>query len=147
MDGKTNLRVYNRTKYDIGVTLQNGQQPNIMSGSFIMLTADEICQIDSRARGRKPFSSNELVAVDGTGKELTLEELGGYTDARSTKHFDDEEIETNLRKSNNQIKKWLDGITDPVELHSVLSVAENLDLQQSKLNLIKEKLPAAEMPE
>lgn len=145
MDGSIRLRVYNKTKYDIGVTLQSGQQPNIMAGSFIMLTADEICQIDGNARGRKPFSSGELVAVDGNGKELSLEELGGYTDARSTKHFEDAEIEANLKKSGNQIKKWLEDITDPVEIHSILKVAEGMDLQQSKIALIKSKISGNEI--
>lgn len=140
MDGNIRLRVYNRTKYDIGVTLLSGQQPNIVAGNFITLSADDICFIDGNTRGRKPFSSGELVAVGNDGKELTLEELGGYTDPKTVKHFDDSEIEANLKKSVNQIKKWLETITDPVELDSIKVAAEAMDLPQSKLNVINSKI-------
>ena len=141
MDKDTRVRVYNKTKYDIGVRLQNGQQPNIIAGTPITLTIDDIVYIDSTARHRKPFSSGELVAVDDNGKELTLEEIGGFTDVRSTKHFDDAEIESNLKKSANKIREWLDTIKDPVEFHSIVQVAKGLDLPQSKMNIIREKLP------
>lgn len=136
----TRYRVINKTTYSIGLTLQNGQQPNIIPGSFITLTGDEICQVDSMSRGRKPFSSGELAISDGV-REYTLEEINGFTDPSVTKHYQEDEVETNLKKSANQIKKWLEDINDPVELYSIMDKAEKMDLPQSKLSAVRAKIP------
>ena len=136
------FRVYNRCGYDIGVTLTSGQQPIIRAGSFLPLSVNDILYLETIARGKKkPFSSRELVPVSDDGKDLTLEDLGGYTDTYSEKHFGEEEISANLKKSAKQIEVWLSGIEDTIELHAILEIAEKMDLPNSKMKLIKAKLP------
>lgn len=141
MDNSKTFQVRNKCGYDIGVTLTTGQQPNIRKGSFLPLSANEILYIESIARGRRPFSSGELEIVDDGGKKLKLEDLGGYTDTYTEKHFSKEEISANLKKSAKQIENWLEGITDPVELHAIKETADEMDLPSSKLKVLQEKLP------
>lgn len=141
MNGDTKLRVYNRCNYDIGVTLTSGQKPNIRKGSFLPLSVDDILYIESIARGRKPFSSKELVPVSESGQDLSLEDLGGYTDTYTEKHFSETEIEAKLSKSAKQIETWLKDIDDPVELHAIAEKASSMDLTGSKLKVIQNKVP------
>lgn len=146
MDGSKVFRVFNRCGYDIGVTLTSGVQPIIRAGSFLPLTVNDILYLETIARGKKkPFSSKELVAVSDDGKDLTLEELGGYTDTYSEKHFSTEEISANLKKSAKQIEAWLEKIEDVIELNSILDVAKSMDLPTSKMKVIMAKLPEADV--
>lgn len=140
MNGDTKIRVENRCNYDIGVTLTSNQKPNIRAKSFLPLSVDDILYIESIARGRKPFSSGELVPVLN-GKDLKLEDLGGYTDTYTEKHFGEEEIRANLNKSVKAIETWLADIEDPVELHAIKEVSDTMDLPKSKLRLIQAKIP------
>lgn len=143
ISGDVKFRVENRCKYDIGVTLTSNQKPNIRANSFLPLSVDDILYIESIARGRKPFSSGELVAVKD-GRDWTLEELGGYTDTYVEKHFNDEEIHNNLSKSAKAISAWLETINDPIELHAIKEVADAMDLPQSKVKILKTKMPNAD---
>ena len=145
MDGSKIFRVENRCNYDIGVTLTSGQQPNIRKGSFLPLSVNDILYIESIAKRRRPFSSGELVPVSDDGKELTLEDLGGYTDTYAAKHFDKSEITANLKRSAKQIGAWLSGIEDPVELHAIKEVVDEMDLPLSKMKILQEKLPDVDL--
>lgn len=141
MDGEKRFRVYNRCKYDIGVTLTSGQQPNIKAGSFLPLTVNDILYIESLCSKRKFFSANMLVAVSDDGKDLSLEDLGGYSDEDSLPHMNDEEIISALKKPLKSFESWLNKIDDPEELHAVYVVAKGMDLPASKLKTLKAKAP------
>ena len=146
MDGMKMFRVYNRCNYDIGITLSSGQQPIIRANSFLPMTVNDILYLESIARGKKkPFSSKELVAVDDTNKELTLEDIGGYTDTYSEKHFGEKEITSNLKKSAKQIETWIAEIDDPSELYAIHKIAKEMDLPSSKMKLIEAKIPDPDM--
>lgn len=141
MDGSKTFRVYNRCNYDIGVTLTSGQQPIIRQGSFLPLSVNDILYLESIATTRRPFSSGELVAVSDDGKDLKLEDLGGYTDTYTEKHYDKDEIMSNLKKTAKQIETWLEKIDDPVELYEIARIAKEMDLSNSKMKPIKDKIP------
>lgn len=146
MDGFKMFRVYNKCNYDIGVTLSSGQQPIIRVGSFLPMTVNDILFLESIARGKKkPFSSRELVIVDENNKELTLEDLGGFTDTYSQKHFGEKEITANLKKTAKQIESWLAEIEDPAELYAIYKLAKEMDLASSKMKLIEAKIPDPDM--
>jgi hypothetical protein len=146
MDGSKVFRVFNRCGYDIGVTLTSGVKPIIRAGSFLPMTVNDILYLETIARGKKkPFSSKELVAVSDDGKDLTLEDLGGYTDTYSEKHFSKDEISANLKKSAKQIEVWLEKIEDVIELNSILDVAKSMDLPTSKMKVIMARLPEADV--
>ena len=141
MDGTALFRVYNNTNYDIGITLTSGQKPVIRHGSFLPLSVNDILYIESTALRSKPFSSKILVVKDNNNKEMSLEDLGGFTDPYAKKHFDADEIAANLEKSTKAVAAWLKTIDDPVELDAIRDMAEKMDLPGSKLKLIQAKVP------
>lgn len=141
MDGTTLFRVYNRTNYDIGVTLTSGLKPVIRNGSFLPLSVNDILYIESTALRSKPFSSKILVIENDNNEELSLEDIGGFSDPYAKKHFDADEIAANLEKSAKSIAAWLKDIEDPIELDAIRDMAEKMDLPGSKLKLIQAKVP------
>ena len=141
MNGEQRYRVWNKCKYDIGVTLINGQQLNIKAGSFQLLTVNDILFIESICNSTKFFSAKMLVPIDNAGKEIPLDELGLYVDENTVTHMDDSEIEAMLKKSVKQIETWLNNIEDMAELHAIFEVAKKLDLSASKLRLLNTKMP------
>lgn len=141
MDGLTLFRVYNNTNYDIGITLASGQKPVVRTGSFLPITVNDILYIESTALRSKPFSSKLLIVKDNNNNELSLEDLGGFTDPYVKKHYDADEIAANLEKSAKHIAAWLKDIEDPIELDAIRDMAEKMDLPQSKLKLIQAKIP------
>jgi len=135
------FRVTNKCKYDIGVTLSNGQNIVINSGSFQLLNSDDIVYIESICSGQKYFAKRMLVAYDHTGKEVPLEQLGAYLEKDENPHMSDEEIEALLKSSISKIKSTLANIEDPAELHGIAEVAKKMDLSTNKLKILQEKLP------
>jgi len=148
MNGDLRYRVYNRCNHAIGVYVNNGQQSlNIKPGSFAVLSVNDILYIESICNHVKFFSAHMLVAVDDNGKDLTLEEIGGFTDESTGKHHSVEEIEANLKKSLNAFKLWINDIDDPVELHEIWEVGKHMDLPASKLKILNAKLPNRDLLE
>lgn len=145
--GEKTFRVFNKCKHDIGVKINNGTQSiNIISGGFVMLSANNILYIENICRRRKFFSAGMLTIVDqDTGKEVTLEEIGGYTNERTEKHHSQEEVAAHLKKSAKQIEAWLDTIKDLAELHEIIAIAKEMDLQASKLRILQARVPAEDL--
>jgi len=141
MDGEKRFRVYNRCKYDIGVYLINGLGINIRAGSFQMLTVNDILYIENLCTKDKFFSSKRLVIVDDSGKELTLDQIGGYQDDSVPQHLNDEEITAMLKKPVKALEAWLADIDSAEELHAIYLIAKEMDLSSSKLKVLKAKLP------
>lgn len=141
MEGEKRFRVYNKCKYDIGVTLMSGQAPNIRAGGFQLLTVNDILYIESLCTRDKFFSTKRLVIMDDNEKELTLDQIGGYPDETVEKHLNDEEIIAALKKPNKAFEAWLEKVNDPEELHAIYDVAQGLDLPSSKLKMLKAKVP------
>lgn len=142
IDQSYKYRVFNKAKYDIGVTLTNGQQPVIKTGAFLPLIADEILYIESVCGPLKLFSEKILVPTDHTGKEYTLEELGGYSYTENTIHMTDEEIQAALKKPLKQFEVWVDSITSPEEQYCVFCIAsQNETLPTNKMNVLRKKMP------
>ena len=146
MDGNTTLRVLNKCKHDIGVTLMNGSTVNIPAGKFVAMTANDVLFIENACRRRKVFSAHMLVALanDGSNKELSLEDLGAYTDEyveENQRHYSDEEIETQLKKPYKAFEAWVKKIEDPVEIDAIIAVAKKYDLAASKMKVLQARVP------
>ena len=139
LNGEKRLRVYNRCKYDIGVTLINGASIAIRAGSFQLLTVNDILYIESICASAKFFSSKMLVAVDDAGKDVAFEQLGLYPDDLAEPHMSDEEITAMLKQSVKKIEAWIETITDPAELDAIYQVAKGMDLPASKLKVLSSK--------
>jgi len=141
MDMTKMYRLYNRCTYDIGVKLSNGQSANVKSNNFILVNAYDILYIDSICNHVKFISAKMLVPVDDTGKDISLEDLGGYTDHDTPVHLNNNEISTMLKKSNKQIEAWLNTIDDPAELHAIFEAVKDMDLPTSKMKILSAKMP------
>ena len=135
------LRVLNKTKFDIGVTLLSGQQIIIRHNSFQLMTPDDIMYVESLCTKKKPFSQRMLVPVDSDGKELTLDQIGLYPDDSHPVYMDDDEIKAALKQTNKKIEAWLEAIEDPAQLYAIAEVAKSMDLPASKLTIIAKKVP------
>lgn len=134
------FRVYNRCKYDIGVTTVDGRQYNIRPNSFTLLTMDDIEFIESICREKKFFGSGMLEVVDASGKKPSLEQINIVPDEEH-RVLTDDEITAALKKSLKAFTEWIDGIDDPVELHAIYTVATTMDLPASKLKVLNAKMP------
>ena len=149
MNGSQTFRVKNKCKYDIGVPLLNGQDVNIPAGSaYIRLSVDDILRIEGMCRKRRVFSAGMLVPMTDDGKELTLEDIGGYTDSytqENQKHLSDEEILQYIKKPNNAFKAWVSKIDDLSELESVIAVAKANDVSASKLKILQSRVPERDL--
>jgi len=145
MNGSQTFRVANKCKYDIGVPLMNGQDVNIPTGSaYIRLSVDDILRIEGMCRKRRVFSAGMLVPMTDDGKELTLEEIGGYTDSytqENQKHLSDEEILQYIKKPNKVFEAWVNKIEDLPELESVIALAKANDVSTSKMKILQARVP------
>lgn len=148
MNSDARYRVYNRCGHSIGVYVNNGQQSlNIRPGSFAVLSVNDILYIESICNRKKFFSSKMLVPVDESGKDLTLEDIGGFTDDGTEKHHSTKEIESNLKKPFPAFKSWISKIEDPVEIHEIWEVGKKMDLPASKLKILNTKMPNRDLLE
>ena len=137
----------NKCKFDIGVTLSNGQNVVIKAGSFQLLNSDDIVYIESICSRQKFFAKRMLVVYDQNNKEVSLDDLGAYFEKDEAPHLSDEEIMAMLKGTPKKIEAALAAIEDPAELHAIAEVAKTMDLPASKLRLIREKIPQAEFLE
>ena len=117
--GEQRFRVYNRCKYDIGVTLLNGASLAIRAGSFQLITVNDILFIESICADRKFFSQRMLVPVNDAGEEVSLDELGIYVDENAPEHLTSDAIKAVLRQAPKKIEAWLESISDPAELDAL----------------------------
>lgn len=138
MTGETRVRVFNRAKYDIGVVLVNGVSFNIKSGSFQIMTINDVVYIESAFQNSKFFTRKLLVAVDEEGNDIDVTNLG-FLYAEDA-HLSDIEISEMLKQSAKKIEAWLDTITDDAELHAIYTVAKDMDLPSSKLKILSSKI-------
>lgn len=134
-------RVYNKCKFDIGATLANQQQIVIKAGAFQLMTADDIVYIESICSRTKYFAKRWLVPMDQDGKEVSAEELGTYIQTDEHPHLSDEEAKALLSKSAKEVKAYLEEEDDPNELHSIATVAKDMNLTADKLKVLKKKVP------
>lgn len=134
-------RVYNRCKFDIGVTLLNGESIMIRPNSFQLMTIDDMLYVESICKRDKYFSQKMLVPTNSNGEELDIQQMGVYMDKNEQAHFNDEQITAMLKQTNKKIEAWLDKIEDPSELYAIAEVAKKMQdvLTASKMNLVKTK--------
>lgn len=136
----TKYRVWNRAKFNIGVKLMNGFEYNIIPGSFIVMTADDILHIETRYPSLALFGKKLLVPTDEKGEPLDLTQIG-MPPAAEDAHQTDDEIIAMLKGSVKKMETWVSEITDPAELHAIYEVAKDVDLPASKIKILKKYMP------
>ena len=129
------INVYNRNKFDIGIKRPDGSSMNIRHGSFDIFSENEInwlmSMCDIFARG--------LLQLDEEYQYLITRM--GIDPKESVHAMTDEEIKTRLSASAKKIEEWLKDINDPIAIDKICKVADTMDLNKSKLQIIKDKVP------
>lgn len=133
------IRVYNDRPYDIGVILLNGQNINIKSGSFTMLSEDDIAFIESQCLYNKKLFGTGKLRMDKVTEEK-VDEIG-IVKSEENFHISIDEIEKKLLGNLANMKKWLATIEDRSYLFEIYTIAKALDLSTSKMKALKELLP------
>ena len=129
------IKVYNDTKYDIGLKDQRGIEFNIKPGTFAMFEKAEVEYFVSLVR--KYFEEPHRLRIDD---QDTLISCGLATEAPSP--VDESFIRKNLQQSVGKVKKYVEAIDDPFVMDTVCDVAISMDLPNSKMELFREKCPA-----
>jgi hypothetical protein len=133
------LRVYNDRPYDIGAVLLNGQSVNIKSGSFTLLSEDDIAFIESQCAYNKKLFGTGKLRIDKATEEK-IDEIG-IVKSEENFHISIDEIEKKLLGGIANLKKWLATIQDKAYLFEIYTIAKSLDLSTSKMKALKDILP------
>lgn len=131
-------RVYNQRKYDVGLLLQNGSERVIHSGSFTLLSRDDIEYLISIAPAL--FEGEKQLSIEDRALAVQL----GVIDSAQAEQMDAETIRKKLGLRAGQLKTWLDGIVEPYLLDAIYDVAMTMDLPASRLQLLQERMPDRE---
>lgn len=132
------IRVYNDRKYAIGLVMPNGVEHAIRSGSFALLSRDDI-----------EYAASIAPALFMGEKQLRLEDRAlaaqlGFIESEQSEMFDTDAITRKLNQRGPQVKAWLERITEPYLLDAICDVAAGMDLPASKLQLLQERMPDRE---
>lgn len=132
-------RVYNVRKYAIGLILPSGAEYAIRSGSFALLSRDEIEYAASIAP--KLFENEKQLKLEDRALAVQL----GFIENETAEDMDAESIRKHLSQRVPQVKAWLEGVKEPFLLDAICDVAAEMDLPASKLQLLKGRMPEREL--
>lgn len=142
VNGDERYRVWNRAKYDIGLKLLSGVEMNVKSGSFQILTVNDIIYIEATYSASRFFAKKLLVITDDRDQEIDIEQLGLPRTADDA-HNSDDEIIAHLKQSAKKIEEWVSQINDREELHAIYTVAKSMEgeLSFAKIKALKKYIP------
>ena len=132
------MKVYNDRKYPVGLILQNGLERVVHSAGYTLLSRDEIEFVASNAP--RLFEGERQLRLEDHETAAQM----GFIESAETPVMDDAEIRKKLSLRANQLKAWLDGVSEPYLLDAIYDVAMTMDLPASKLQLLQERMPDKE---
>ena len=132
------MKVYNDRKYPVGLILQNGLERVVHSAGYTLLSRDEIEFVASNAP--RLFEGERQLRLEDRETAAQM----GFIESTETPVMDDAEIRKKLSLRANQLKAWLDGVSEPYLLDAIYDVAMTMDLPASKLQLLQERMPDKE---
>lgn len=137
------LRLYNKTKFNIGIKTPTNQIGlNIRPNSFTLVDEVDIEYLMSTCT----LLQRGLLQVEEKKKEEVLGMMG--IDEREASAFmSDEEIQKKLSANGKTMEKWLNTITDPMQLDRIADIAVGMNLSLSKIRILQEKLPNRDLME
>lgn len=131
------IRVINPQKFDVGVVTQD--KPiglNIKAGGFVMLTQDDIDYIMSISS----LFQRGFLRIEETKAAEIFESVG--IDIKNDPNFiDDEDIRKKLGGTAKSIEKWLSTVNEEHILDRVFDVAQDMNLNMSKIKVLQAKMP------
>ena len=137
------IRLYNRTKMNIGIkTATNPLGINIRPGSFTLVDQNDLDFLI----GTTTLLSSGWLQAEGPEREEILEKIG-IEPAEESAFMSDEEIRKKLNANGKTLEKWLDGITDPIQLDRIADMAMEMNLSVSKIKILQAKIPYRDLME
>ena len=138
-------RVYNKTKYAIGVQFPDGRAYNIRPNNFLLLDANDIAMIENQCRRKKFISQKMLVPMNEQDEPVDVMGLFRIQEAdEGDKHLDEDDLKVKLNQSIKKMEAWLNTVTDESELYAIWDAAKQMDLPASKLKILNAKIPNRE---
>lgn len=137
------LRLYNKTKFNIGIVTPTNQLGiNIRPGSFTLVDENDIEYLMSTCT----LLQRGWLQVEEKKKEEVLGMMG--IDAHETSAFmSDAEIQKKLSGTAKNLEKWLDTVTDQMQLDRIADVAIGMNLSMSKIKILQERIPSRDLME
>ena len=129
------INVYNRNAFDVGIRKPDGTSMNIRHGSFVILTENEINWLMSEC----DLFTRGLLQLDEPYQYIISRM--GIDPKENVFAMTDDEIKTRLNASAKKVEEWLKTINDPIALDKICKVADGMDLNKSKLQIIQNKMP------
>lgn len=128
------IRVWNDTKADIGLRDYRGIEYNIKPKSFVMLDEDDVAYFVSIARCM--FDEPHRLRIEN--KE-SAQKCGVDTEQEDiTNH---EYIKKALNRTVSKVRDYIADINDPFLADVVVEVANEMDLPNSKMSILRDKWP------
>lgn len=138
-------RVYNKTKFSIGVQFPDGRNYNIKPNNFLLLDANDIAMIENQCSKKRFISQRMLVPMNEKDEPVDLMQVFRIqNNEEADEHMEDSDIKAKLAMTVKKVEAWLEPIEDETELYAIWSVAKAMDLPASKLKVLKAKIPNKE---
>ena len=132
------IRLRNPQKFNVGiVTPDKPYGQNIAPGAFTICNQDEVDYL----MGNSTLLQKGVLVVEGEKKEEVLGTMGINKESNAN-FMSDEDIKKKLGMNANQLKKWLDSTeAEPYVLDKIAQIASGMNLNMSKIQVLKDKIP------
>jgi len=131
------IRLRNPHKFNVGIiTVDKPYGLNIAPGSFTIVSKDDVDFLMATST----LLQKGILRVEGDQKEEVLEQMG-VKEEDNANFMSDEDIKKKLSGNANQLRKWLDGDIEPYVFEKIAEIADGMNLNANKLQVLKEKIP------
>lgn len=131
------IRLRNPQKFNVGIiTNDKPYGLNIAPGSFTIVSKDDVDFLMATST----LLQKGILRVEGEQKEEVLEQMG-VKEEDNANFMSDEDIKKKLSGNANQLRKWLDGDIEPYVFEKIAEIADGMNLNANKLQVLKEKIP------
>lgn len=131
------IRLRNPQQFDVGIiTIDKPYGLNIAPGAFTIVSKDDIDYLMATST----LLQKGILRVEGEQKEEALEQMG-VKEEDNANFMSDEDIKKKLSGNANQLRKWLDGDIEPFVLAKIAEIADGMNLNANKLQVLREKIP------
>ena len=131
------IRLRNPHKFNVGIiTVDKPYGLNIAPGSFTIVSKDDVDFLMATST----LLQKGILRVEGEQKEEVLEQMG-VKEEDNANFMSDEDIKKKLSGNVTQLRKWLDGDIEPYVMEKIAEIADGMNLNANKLQVLKEKIP------
>ena len=131
------IRLRNPQKFNVGIiTNDKPYGLNIAPGSFTIVSKDDVDFLMATST----LLQKGILRIEGDKKEEVLEQMG-VKEEDNANFMSDEDIKKKLSGNVTQLRKWLDGDIEPYVMEKIAEIADGMNLNANKLQVLKEKIP------